>query len=870
MKKTLSILFLLLCIFSAPTAFAQCTTTNATSCACATPGSTNCDLLPDIITARPPLLVQGNNGVIEYAQVGNGANNGRLRVSVSSPNIGHGPLEIRATTTYLCGTDTFVGVAPATCPNTGLPPRTLVVQRVYQKNGNTMNFYDRHAGSMTYHPTHGHMHVDEWGSYTLRSMSNDPDPMNWPIIGAGAKLAFCLMDYGSCSTYNGHCVDSSGNTLVNSNFPNYGLGGGNYGCSLTMQGISSGYTDIYYQYLDGMYLDIPPGTCNGQYYIVVKLDPNDYFLEENENNNVLVVPFTLSKQAGTVPTIIPSGNTALCPGESVTLTSSPAPNYLWSNGATTQSITVPYSALGAYTVTTDVNTSCPGTSAPMNVTANSIPVQIATSSNPICVGESITLTPQIGAVQTGYTQVSFSNTNDYSIPDNNATGVQSPITVSNLNPATISPGTVVSVELGITHTYTGDLLLELVAPSGVKMKLSNRRGGGGDNFIGTNFNMLANTPIANGAAPFTGTFIPDENFNLLTGNLNGTWNLKVTDLAGVDTGSINHWTLNLNNLVPAQLNYSWTSSPAGFTSTDSIISVSPGNNTTYQLTVSNPLNGCSNTFSSAITVNPLPVVAFNPMPTACTNIGSMQLNHGTPSGGSYSGPGIMNNLFYPVVAGVGTHSLTYTLTDVNGCTNQATQNVLVEQPPAAPATLYGKTMVCRGSIQNYSVPVDPNATAYAWVVPSGVQILNGQGTPSVEVAFANNYQTGNLCVYATNGCGSSTSYCVTLQRQSNRYCAVKIPVTNPLRDEIHNENTVLQVQPNPASDNVNILVQGFQGGVGQISLYDALGKESYSQNVVLEGADQSFAVNLSQLPRGVYLLQLKTESATKSTRIVLQ
>jgi hypothetical protein len=402
-------------------------------------------LLPDIITARPPLLVQGNNGVIEYAQVGNGANNGRLRVSVSSPNIGHGPLEIRATNTFICGTDTFVGTAPTTCPNTGLPPRTLVVQRVYQKNGNTMNYYDRHAGSMTYHPTHGHMHVDEWGSYSLRTMSNDPDPMNWPIVGEGAKLAFCLMDYGSCSTYNGHCVDSLGNTLVNSNFPNYGLGGGNYGCSLTMQGISAGFTDIYYQYLDGMYLDIPPGTCNGQYYIVVKLDPNEFFLEENENNNVLVVPYTLTKQAGTVPTIIPSGNTALCPGESVTLTSSAAPNYLWSNGATTQSITVPYSALGSYTVSTDVNTTCPGTSAPMNVTANVIPVQITSSSSSICAGGSVTLSPQIGALQTGYSQVSFNNTNDYSIPDNNTTGVQSPITVSNINPASLTPGTVVSV-----------------------------------------------------------------------------------------------------------------------------------------------------------------------------------------------------------------------------------------------------------------------------------------------------------------------------------------------------------------------------------------------------------------------------------------
>ena len=160
---------------------AQCTTTNATSCVCETTGSTNCDLLPDIHVARPPLLVSGSNGIIEYSQSGNGANDGRLRISVSTPNIGHGPLEVRTTNRYICGTDTITGTAPATCTNTGLPPKQLVVQRVYKKNGNSMSFIDRNAGSMTYHPTHGHMHVDDWGVYSLRIQTNDPNPMNWPV-----------------------------------------------------------------------------------------------------------------------------------------------------------------------------------------------------------------------------------------------------------------------------------------------------------------------------------------------------------------------------------------------------------------------------------------------------------------------------------------------------------------------------------------------------------------------------------------------------------------------------------------------------------------------------------------------------------------
>ncbi|MBK8416318.1 MAG: hypothetical protein IPL22_18495 [Bacteroidetes bacterium] len=89
--------------------------------------------MPDIHVARPPLLVSGSNGIIEYSQSGNGANDGRLRISVSTPNVGHGPLEVRTTNRYICGTDTITGTAPATCTNTGLPPKQLVVQEFILK-----------------------------------------------------------------------------------------------------------------------------------------------------------------------------------------------------------------------------------------------------------------------------------------------------------------------------------------------------------------------------------------------------------------------------------------------------------------------------------------------------------------------------------------------------------------------------------------------------------------------------------------------------------------------------------------------------------------------------------------------------------------
>ena len=72
--------------------------------------------------------------------------------------------------------------------------------------------------------------------------------------------------------------------------------GSNYGCSAVEQGCSVGYTDIYSESLNGMFIDIPPGTCNGNYWIVYEIDPHNNFLEMDENNNYTLMPFTLTQQ----------------------------------------------------------------------------------------------------------------------------------------------------------------------------------------------------------------------------------------------------------------------------------------------------------------------------------------------------------------------------------------------------------------------------------------------------------------------------------------------------------------------------------------------------------------------------------------------
>jgi len=108
-------------------------------------------------------------------------------------------------------------------------------------------------------------------------------------------------------------------------------------------------------------------------------------------------PMTVAVSASAViPVITTSGPAAFCPGGSVMLTSSPSNSYLWSNGATTQSIVVTTS--GNYSVT-GINTGCSATSAVTMVSAMAAPaVPVITASGPlnICPGTLLTLTSSPG------------------------------------------------------------------------------------------------------------------------------------------------------------------------------------------------------------------------------------------------------------------------------------------------------------------------------------------------------------------------------------------------------------------------------------------------------------------------------------------
>lgn len=98
------------------------------------------------------------------------------------------------------------------------------------------------------------------------------------------------------------------------------------------------------------------------------------------------------------------------------------------------------------------------------------------------------------------------------------------------------------------------------------------------------------------------------------------------------------------------------------------------------------------------TIHALPNVTLANFTSVALNDPTFALSGGMPLGGSYSGPGVTFGMFDPTAAGLGTHTIVYSFTDVNGCNNTASNTITVN-PPAGQSifiTSISKLTFCEG------------------------------------------------------------------------------------------------------------------------------------------------------------------------------
>lgn len=508
-----------------------------------------------------------------------------------------------------------------------------------------------------------------------------------------------------------------------------------------------------------------------------------------------VFPITINPTPA-APTVTPGGPTSFCPGGSVVLTSSAATGNTWSNGATTQSITV--NAAGSYTVTATAAGCVSPNSASTTITVN--PLDDATftyPSNAICdaspnqtpttsVAGTFSATPAglvFANTATGEIDVAGSTAGSYSVtyntsgacpatsnqtvvisgaPDASFTYAQTSYCTNGTNPSPVygagasagafssTSGLVINASTGIidlassnagTYTVTNTIAANGSCPADAQTfsvtiaatPTAAVSGGGtqcGAGSLPVNVALTGAGPwditYSDGTTPTTVTGVTASPY-VITATANGTYTVSNVTMggcsaAGTGTASV---VFNTNptvtftpvgnvcdNASPVTL----TASPAGGTfsgstgvsgSTFDPSGLTPGSITlTYNYT---DANGCMGSATSTFTLNAAPTATLAAFADVCLQDPSFGLTGGLPAGGTYSGPGVSGGNFNPATAGVGSQTITYTVTS-NGCSGVTSQDITVED--------------CAGieEMVNFGLEVYPNPASSVVVIKTGKDV----------------------------------------------------------------------------------------------------------------------------------------------------
>jgi len=166
---------------------------------------------------------------------------------------------------------------------------------------------------------------------------------------------------------------------------------------------------------------------------------------------------------------------------------------------------------------------------------------------------------------------------------------------------------------------------------------------------------------------------------------------------------------------------------------------------TYELTYSyTDGNGCFDSDTRFVTVNDVPVVDISGSFDVCSNDAPLSLSGGSPAGGVWTGTGVSSGQWFPAVAGVGVHTLTYTFTNASGCSSSTTIDGRIFSPPAVDAGI-DQNVCVNGGLESL------NGFSPAGSVFSGPGIVGGnQFDPSVTglgtFVITASFTDGNGCV----------------------------------------------------------------------------------------------------------------------------
>lgn len=323
-----------------------------------------------------------------------------------------------------------------------------------------------------------------------------------------------------------------------------------------------------------------------------------------------------------------------------------------------------------------------------------------------------------------------------------------------------------------------------------------------------------------------------------------TINGPPTTVSNPFTGEVKEW---IENGFP---NYGTLLKTASFVTNGNYASFwSENGPTPATLSVTYTQTGVSSTPPTSINANPNPVCSGNS--TTLTKSG------GTLGTGAdwywYSGScgGTLVGTGNPISVSP-TINTTYYVRAEGDCntTSCASVTITINPLPSA-ATVSGNASPTINTQETYNASAT-NATSWSWTLPNGWS--GSSTTNSITVTVGN--ISGNICAIPSNVCGSGNQDCIFLD-------------PSPGVEEIESINN-LNIFPNPNKGEFVIEMELAKPQEMELELLNVIGQLVYKEGLgKVSGAYQK-QLDLNNLAKGIYTLQLTSEEGTTTRKLMIE
>jgi hypothetical protein len=453
-----------------------------------------------------------------------------------------------------------------------------------------------------------------------------------------------------------------------------------------------------------------------------------------------------------LPNVVINGTKTICINDSTTLTATGASSYTWSPStglSTTTGSTVIASPSTTTTYTVIGDNGCIDSTL-VTVTVRTRPNLIINGSNSICEGKNTVLTASGGSVFQWSPSTGLNRTDSAVVIASPLTTTTYSVISTGANGCTSTSNFTLTVNTLPSITAIGDTTI-------CRGKNANLSVSGANTYLwspATGLNSTNQAAVNSSPNTTTSYIVIGTNTNGCTDS--DTVQVIVNQLPPVNLGSDKSICTGSGTTLTATgaQTYQWSPSTGLSTSTGTSVTASPLATTTYLVTGTDA-NGCSQTDTIKVNVNPLPNVNAGPGISICIGSGTTLNANGADSAYTWSPATGLSSVSGNSVLASPTATTTYTVTGTNitGCSNTSTIIVTVNSLPGVSAG--NDRFICIGDTTTLNAS---GASTYVWTPSTGLSSGTGSSVLASPVTSRIYIVTGTNA----NGCTNKDTVTVTV------------------------------------------------------------------------------------------------------------